>query len=1191
MKKEWMTALQSAAGLLGLRRAIGVCLLATLAACGGSPAEVPTAGGVTYVKNFGMPGADHLVTASAALPDGGLALLGMVEVAGDSATGTAGSTRLAVSRIDPQGNLLWSQTYGSEPFIDRLAVRTMLDVAPAGDGGVFVAGQSAAGPVVAKYDVAGNLVNTQLYGSARGTPGDVLAEIRAMAAAPTGGYVIGGRKLRDAEGVLRNHAWLQYAGTDGTPAQQSNDFDGLIHDSPQYTTSTFNYEAINDLVISRDARRPDLASDPSIFIGVTGSRHEGRLMADDVQTSGVWVAEYALGRDSSSGEVPPANEFQPTFSSTTATVDQNGSGQAIAAIAPDTYLAVGGRSAPSGLDGGAPFARQVARGLSTSGDELWSERLGVRQGSYSAVIADQRVAGDAVAIISYSESAPERELAFLRLAGSGSGFDRLSTLRLDDASYMPMHDDPSQSLAARHGIGALTVWALAQMADGQFAIGGAALSTANGRWKAWVGLLDHGTHRVRSSRWLDDARCDQFAVTRLRNHGDGGLLAVAPTCLYKLDSAANVQSVLPAAGLVPTTTARARAIRALPDGGFLVGAVVQGGSWLLKLDEAGAIRWQRRLPGVNLTDLELAGDNLPGSADTGFVVAAWGPEAAGQILTRFDPDANVLWQRSYSGLAVEHVRRMADGGFVMASDGRITRVDANGQPVWVRTLNASINDLRSTRDGGFVLAGRELTRLDAAGAVRWHVRPEPDRAADGGRPLWHAVRETADGGFVAVGDMQRPGQSYCYPSAGGNRSLRGRELALEGGDERRLYCLDTVVVSLAADGSLRASKRFGTGSDDGGTSSIHIAPDNGLLITTTTDGYDFPHVSAFVLRLSADLDVAAGCPAGLDEVVTMRSVETTATSTAAALPVPVPGTQAVEETAFESTSVTAQMVTARSCSAVSNSPVLSITATGAGLVSSTPAGLACGNDGAPRTACAQAWASGTVVTLAAAAQPQASFVGWGGACAAFGSASAASITLRSDLTCSAAFSVTSANPPPMAAFFVTTPTPTAGAAVNFDASASSDDTGIVEYAWDFEDDGTFDVVGTPADAKAAVNVYANPGSYRVRLRVTDGAGGTAQAVQTLTVAPAGVPGGVVLTLVVDGISFHGVVGLTPERFACIAGSTCTYADYPVGTRVMLEATPYSGSTFGGWTGCDSVEGRVCWVDMTGSRTVTARING
>jgi hypothetical protein len=124
-----------------------------------------------------------------------------------------------------------------------------------------------------------------------------------------------------------------------------------------------------------------------------------------------------------------------------------------------------------------------------------------------------------------------------------------------------------------------------------------------------------------------------------------------------------------------------------------------------------------------------------------------------------------------------------------------------------------------------------------------------------------------------------------------------------------------------------------------------------------------------------------------------------------------------------------------------------------------------------------------------------------------------------------------------------------------------------------------------------MDVYANPGSYRVRLRVIDGAGGTAQAIQTLTVAPAGVPGGVVLTLVVDGISFHGVVGLTPERFACIAGDTCTYADYPAGTRVMLEATPYSGSTFGGWTGCDSMEGTVCWVDMTGSRTVTAKIDG
>ena len=512
-------------------------------------------------------------------------------------------------------------------------------------------------------------------------------------------------------------------------------------------------------------------------------------------------------------------------------------------------------------------------------------------------------------------------------------------------------------------------------------------------------------------------------------------------------------------------------------------------------------------------------------------------------------------------------------------------------PVWVRRLDQLVNDIWPTRDGGFALAGNGLTRLDADGAVRWYVNHEPDRAADGLTGAFESVRETADGGLVAVGKMERPGQSYCFTTAWG-RDQRAAAISYFGGDPRQLSCFDVWVLSVAADGSIRAGKRFGTGSNDGrGAMTIDIAQDNGLLVTANTDGYDFPNTSAFVLRLSADLDVGAGCPAGLDEVMTLRPIVGAATSTVKTVTAPVAGTLAVESTVFESASVTDQVVTARSCSAVSNAPVLSIASTGGGLVSSTPAGLSCGNDGTQRTACAQAWASGTVVNLTAAARPGASFEGWGGACAAFGAANSGSITLRSDVTCSAAFSVTEGNPPPVAAFSVTPATPTVGAPVTFDASASTDDVGIAEYAWDFEDDGIFDRVGSAETARRTTNVYAAAGTYRVRLRVTDGAGGTAQATQSVTVSPAGPGGGLVLTLVVNGIDFHGVVTLTPERTGCSSGATCTYPDFAAGTRVMLVAAIYSGSTFGGWTGCDSVEGTACWVDMTRSRTVTARIDG
>ena len=55
------------------------------------------------------------------------------------------------------------------------------------------------------------------------------------------------------------------------------------------------------------------------------------------------------------------------------------------------------------------------------------------------------------------------------------------------------------------------------------------------------------------------------------------------------------------------------------------------------------------------------------------------------------------------------------------------------------------------------------------------------------------------------------------------------------------------------------------------------------------------------------------------------------------------------------------------------------------------------------------------------------------------------------------------------------------------------------------------------------------------------------------------------------------------------GSTCQTA-LPVGTLATLTALATSGSTFAGWTGCDSVSGSTCSLTLGGSRTVSAMFN-
>ncbi|HEU4385970.1 MAG TPA: DUF4382 domain-containing protein [Anaeromyxobacteraceae bacterium] len=89
-----------------------------------------------------------------------------------------------------------------------------------------------------------------------------------------------------------------------------------------------------------------------------------------------------------------------------------------------------------------------------------------------------------------------------------------------------------------------------------------------------------------------------------------------------------------------------------------------------------------------------------------------------------------------------------------------------------------------------------------------------------------------------------------------------------------------------------------------------------------------------------------------------------------------------------------------------------------------------------------------------------------------------------------------------------------------------------------------------------------------------------------------------LTVQKDGAG-SGTVAGGPTGYAILAGggincgATCDDS-YPSGTDVALTATAAPGSTFAGWTGCDSVSdsvsGPTCNVTMTAGRIVTATFN-
>ncbi len=88
--------------------------------------------------------------------------------------------------------------------------------------------------------------------------------------------------------------------------------------------------------------------------------------------------------------------------------------------------------------------------------------------------------------------------------------------------------------------------------------------------------------------------------------------------------------------------------------------------------------------------------------------------------------------------------------------------------------------------------------------------------------------------------------------------------------------------------------------------------------------------------------------------------------------------------------------------------------------------------------------------------------------------------------------------PPVASFTFSPGSPLVGTVVTFDASASTDDVGIVSYAWDFGG-------GSTGTGSITTHAFGTATSHTVRLTVTDARGGTGTTTRTVVVTNATPP--------------------------------------------------------------------------------------
>ncbi len=187
--------------------------------------------------------------------------------------------------------------------------------------------------------------------------------------------------------------------------------------------------------------------------------------------------------------------------------------------------------------------------------------------------------------------------------------------------------------------------------------------------------------------------------------------------------------------------------------------------WLVKVDNAGNIQWQRALGGANN---DYAGDLLI-TSDGGYIVAGATESNDGDItghhgqkdmwIIKLNAAGNIIWQKCFGGTqndGAASIKETVDGGYIAAgytfsTNGDVTvnkgngdlwvvKMDITGSLVWQKSLGGNDADkateIQRTADNGFIVCGSSwsnngdvsgnhgardawVIKLDNIGTLQW----------------------------------------------------------------------------------------------------------------------------------------------------------------------------------------------------------------------------------------------------------------------------------------------------------------------------------------------------------------------------------------------------------------------------------------------------------------------------------------
>lgn len=253
-------------------------------------------------------------------------------------------------------------------------------------------------------------------------------------------------------------------------------------------------------------------------------------------------------------------------------------------------------------------------------------------------------------------------------------------------------------------------------------------------------------------------------------------------------------------------------------------------------------------------------------------------------LIKTDKDGNMMWSKEYgseySNEKGNSVQQVSDGGYIIAGEIEtyddmgwrryytyLVKTDSLGDTLWTGKYESHRFDqdisVLQTKDGGYIVLGRNLIKVDAEGNEEW------EKSYEG-----YEIQETSDGAFIIVGrtPISKSGRT-AYPDLyitkinkfgdllwektyGGRYGEEGFSVQQteDGGyivvgetDSYGAGIFDVYLIKTDKDGDTLWTRTYGGEDNDVGNSIVQTS-DGCYIITGRTGSFDAKHRDIYLIK-------------------------------------------------------------------------------------------------------------------------------------------------------------------------------------------------------------------------------------------------------------------------------------------------------------------------------------------------------